>query len=116
METKEEEILKLLEGDIKTLKDALKETITEIVKQGYSNFPILIAHTQEITIADKIIDKEMFNTSFYFSASTLEALVEKGVILPEKQTAFEQQMTAAGNAACILLLHPDSMKFVFSPL
>ncbi len=116
MEVKEQEILSTLEGDVKLVKDAIKETLTEIIKQGFSNYPIFIAHQQAIAIADKVIDKEVFNTSFHFSASTLEVMVAKGIIVEEKKEAMEAKLNEAKDAVCILLLHPDVMKFVFYPL
>lgn len=116
MENQEQEILSTLEGDIKTLKEPLKETITEIVSQGYSNYPILIAHIEDMNFADKIIDKSLFNTAFHFSASTLEAMLSKGIILEDRREAFEEKIKASEGSACILLLHPEVMKFVFFPL
>ena len=116
MDTKEQEILAGLEGDIKLVKEPLKETITEIIKQGFSNFPIVIAHQVEIDIADKVIDKSLFNTAFHFSASTLEVMVAKGIIMEDKKSAMQAKMKEGKDAACILLLHPEVMKFVFYPL
>lgn len=116
METKEQEILSTLEADVKVLKDPLKETITEIIKQGFSNYPILIAHMEEIQLADKVIDKQMFNTSFHFSATILEVMVKKGIIKKEAEDAMKQKISESKDSACILLLHPDVMRFVFYPL
>lgn len=116
MEAKEQQILSTLEGDVKVLKDALKDTITEIIKQGFSNYPILIAHIEDLKIADKVIDKEMFNTTFHFSATILEVMVKKGIIKKEAEDAMKQKITESKDAACILLLHPEVMKFVFYPL
>ena len=116
MENKVEEILKSLEGDLKILKKPLQEVISEIIKQGYSNYPILIAHPEDMAFADKVIDKNLFNSSFHFSASTLEAMVKKGIVLEDRKEAMEAKMKEAKDAACILLLHPDIMRFVFSPL
>lgn len=116
MDQKEQEILKLLEVDVKAFREALKETTSDIVAQGFSKFPILIAHEAEITIADKIIDKDVFSSQFNFSATTLEALVDHGVIPQDKRSSFEHQMKQSKDAVCILLIHPEVMKFVFSPL
>lgn len=116
LESKEEEILKFLEVDIKQLKDKFREVMAEIIAQGYSDYPILIAHPEDMAFADKIFDKEPFNLHFHFSASTLEAMIEKGIILEEKKEAMIAKMKVAKDAACILLLHPDIMRFIFAPL
>jgi Mg2+/Co2+ transporter CorC len=113
---KEKEVLNMLEQDVKVLKTELKETIDDIVKEGYSKFPILVTHLQDIDIAEKIIDKDLYNTHFSFSATTLEQMVERGIIVPDKKTAFEQQYTTNKGSYCVLMLHPEVMKFVFTPL
>ena len=80
---------------------------------GYSNFPILLAHEEEIAIAQKVIDKKEYKTSFSFSASTMEELVARKIILDEKKSAFKKQFTTQSDSFCILLVHKESMKFIF---
>ena len=109
----EKEILYNLEADVKSLKKELNETVKAIVDGGYSKFPILLAHTDDIAIAQKVIDKQEYQTHFSFSASTMEEMVTREVILPDKKTEFEQQFQINSNKFCILLVHPESMKFIF---
>jgi hypothetical protein len=109
----EQELLQSLDGDIKLLKKELNETVKAIVDGGYSNFPILLAHEEEIAIAQKVIDKKEYKTSFSFSASTMEELVARKIILDEKKSAFEKQFTTQSDSFCILLVHKESMKFIF---
>lgn len=116
MDSQEKEVLQLLEGDVKSMGEMLRETITDIIAEGYSDYPILIAHEEDISIATKVIEKNLYKTSFNFSASTLEELIEKKVIKEDKRAAFEAQIKVAKDKVCILLLHSDVMKFVFSPL
>jgi len=116
IDPREKEVLNMLEQDVKVLKAELKETIDDIVKQGYSQFPILVTHLQDIDIAEKIIDKDLYHTHFSFSATTLEQMVERGIIVPAKKAAFELQYKANKGNYCVLMLHPEVMKFVFTPL
>ena len=113
---KEQEVLKVLELDVKTFKKELKEVVDTIVKEGFSKFPMLIAHKEDIAIAQKVLDKELFNSNFSFSASTVEELVSKGVILKEKEAAFKEQIIANSEKNCVLLIHPEVMKFIFTSL
>ena len=110
----EQELLQSLDGDIKMLKKELNETVKAIVDGGYSKLPILLAHEEEIAIAQKVIDKKEYQTSFSFSASTMEELVARKIILDEKKSAFEKQFEAQSDSFCILLVHKESMKFIFS--
>ncbi len=113
---KEKEVLKLLQNDLKTLSSELKETADTIIEEGYSNYPILIAHVQELRIAEQIIDSALHQTAYYFSASTLEELIKEKVILSERKGDFETQFKNNKDQYCVLLLHPDVMRFVFTPL
>ncbi|MEY2923812.1 MAG: hypothetical protein RLZZ337_352 [Bacteroidota bacterium] len=113
---REKEVLVMLEQDVKVLKSELKETIDDIIKEGFSNFPILVTHLQDIDIAEKIIDKDLYQTHFHFSATTLEQMVERGIIMQDKKSTFEQQYQANKGSYCVLVLHPEVMKFVFTPL
>ena len=116
LNSEETTALKSLEEDLKTMGSALKETADSIVEGKYSSFPVLIAHVSDIVIGDKILDREEHQTAYHFSASTLEDLVEKGVILSDKKSMFEQQFSADKNTYCILLIHPEVMRFIFTPL
>ena len=112
--TKEEQILSDLEADIKTLKKELNETVKAIVDGGYSKFPILLAHSENIAIAQKVIDKNEYHTHFSFSASTMEEMVARKIILDDKRSDFERRYKSNADKFCILLVHPESMKFIFA--
>jgi len=110
----EQELLQSLDGDMKILKKELNETVKAIVDGGYSKYPILLAHEEEIAIAQKVIDRKEYKTSFSFSASTMEELVARNIILDDKKDAFEKQFLAQSDSFCILLVHQESMRFIFS--
>ena len=111
----EKEILVNLEGDLKALNKELNETVKAIVDGGYSKFPILLAHAEDIAIAQKVIDKNIHNSTFNFSASTLEEMVTRKIIVEDKKKDFEAKMKANSESFCILLVHPESMRFIFMP-
>lgn len=110
----EQELLQSLDGDMKILKKEFNETVKAIVDGGYSKYPILLAHEEEIAIAQKVIDRKEYKTSFSFSASTMEELVARNIILDDKKDAFEKQFLAQSDSFCILLVHQESMRFIFS--
>jgi len=111
----EKEILINLEGDLKALNSELNETVKAIVDGGYSKFPVILAHEEDIAIAQKVIDKNVHNSTFNFSASTLEEMVARKIILEDKRKDFETKMKSNADSFCILLVHPDSMRFIFMP-
>lgn len=111
---KEKEILYNLESDIKVLKKELNETVKAIVDGGYSKFPVILAHADDIAIAQKVIDKNDHQTHFNFSASTLEEMVAREIVIKDREKDFKQQFQVNSDKFCVLLVHPDSMKFIFS--
>jgi hypothetical protein len=113
-EEQEKELLAQLEGDVKILSTELAETVKAIVDGGYSKFPVLIAHVDDIAIAQKVIDKNESQSFFSFSASTMEEMISRKIIVEDRKADFEKQFKAHSEDYCILLLHPDTMKFVFA--
>jgi nitrogenase molybdenum-iron protein alpha/beta subunit len=116
IDQKETEILRKLELDVKAFAEQLKETRDAIVSGGYSEFPVLIAHYEDIGIAQKVMDKELFSSNFHYSASTLEELIERKIVLKERKAGLENAIKTKKDSVCILLLHPEVMKFIFTPL
>lgn len=116
IDEKATEILKILELDLKAFKSELNEVVKAIVEGGYSKYPVLIAHQDEIAVAQKVLDKEMFNSNFTFSASTLEELVAKKVVLQERKQTLEKEIESRSNECLILLLHKEVMRFIFTPI
>jgi len=111
--TKEQELLHSLDSDISGLKKELNETIKAIIEGGYSKYPILLAHEQNLPIAQKVIDKTDYHTHFNFSASTMEELIARKIISDDKKEAFKEQFIAHTDSFCILLVHPASLRFIF---
>lgn len=114
MEISEQQILSNLEADIKVLKKELNETLKAIVDGGYSKYPILLAHEENIAIAQKVIDRKDHQTHFHISASTMEEMVARKIIMEDKASDFERRFKANLDKFCVLLVHPESMKFVFA--
>jgi hypothetical protein len=113
-EEQEKELLAQLEGDVKILSAELAETVKAIVDGGYSKFPILIAHIEDIAIAQKVVDKNESQSYYSFSASTMEELITRKIILEDRKDDFEKEFLAHSEDYCILLLHPETMKFIFA--
>ena len=116
MEDKEKALLEQLENDIKKLSSQLYEVANDVVKHGFSKYPVLIAHKDDIAIADKILDRFEQECNFHFSATTLEVLVAKGVLLKDKKSDLENHLDQNPEMFCVLLVHPQVMKVIFSPL
>jgi len=72
--------LKSLEADFNLFKESLRETSKDIINEGFSHFPVFIAHQIDIPLGEKILDKVELASNWSISATTLEDLMEKGVL------------------------------------
>lgn len=104
-----------LEEDLKLYSDSMKEVASDILVEGISMYPIFIAHQHDVSIGEKILDKDDLNTNWTIQASTLEEFIQKGIILPERKEAFLKNYKKPGEYMCIFVIVPDGANFVFYP-
>ena len=104
-----------LEEDLKLYSDSMKEVASDILVEGISMHPIFIAHQHDVSIGEKILDKDDLNTNWTIQASTLDEFVQKGIILPERKEAFLKNYKKPEEYMCIFVVVPDGANFVFYP-
>jgi len=107
--------LNTLRLDLNFFKDSIKEVSQDIIQEGYSEFPIFIAHQAEVKLGEIILDKEELGTNFTVQASTLEELVEKQIILPKNVDKFKSAYKDPKEQCCIFLVTEHGAQFVFVP-
>lgn len=115
MEKEWEAQLEHLRGELILMKESIRETAMDIIKEGYSKHPVFIAHKEEIKIGEIILDKEDMATLWSISASTLEEFVEKGLIQEDKKDFFVEQYKDPKQFICLFVIHGASARFVFVP-
>lgn len=116
MLNKEWEIqLQQLRAELILMKESIKETANDIIKENYSQYPIFIAHQTEVEIGEVILDKADMATNWSVSASTLEEFVEKGVIEKEKEEYFKEHYKNPKEYICMFVIYNTDAHFVFIP-
>lgn len=114
-----EELLKsylnTLTLDLNLYKDSIREVSEDIIREGYSRYPVFIAHQEEVKLGEVILDKDELGTGFTIQASTLEELVERKVVLPANVEKFKQAYKDPALQCCILLITAYGAQFVFVP-
>ncbi len=110
----EKEFLYNLESDVKLLQKELSEIVKAIVDGGYSKFPVVLAHPEKLAIAQQVIDKDEYHTNYNYSASTLEELTARSIVVKEREEDFKKQFLIHTDKYCVLLVHPQIMKFIFT--
>lgn len=107
--------LNTLRLDLNFFKDSIKEVSQDIIAEGYSQYPIFIAHQAEVKLGEVILDREELGTNFTIQATTLEDLVEKKVILPANVEKFKKAYKDPEKQCCIFLVTEHGAQFVFVP-
>lgn len=107
--------LEHLKREIILFKDAIKETAEEILREGYSMYPVFIAHQQPVPFGHLLLDREGAATQWSLSATTLEELIEQKVFSPEKAGYFKANYKSAEMYICLLVISAGDARIVFLP-
>ncbi len=107
--------LQQLRAELILMKDSIKETATDIIKGGYTKFPIFIAHQDPIKVGEVILDKDDMATHWSISASTLEQFIETGLVEPDKEEVFKANYKDPKEFICMFVIYQTQANFVFIP-
>lgn len=114
-----EELLKsylnTLRLDLNFYKDSIREVSQDIISEGFSQYPIFIAHQAEVKLGEVILDREELGTNFTIQATTLEDLVDKKVVLSANVARFKAAYKDPEKHCCIFLVTEHGAQFVFVP-
>ncbi len=104
-----------LKKDLEFYKDSIKEVSTEMVAEGYTLYPIFVAHQLKVDLGEMILDRDELNTQWSIQASSLEEFVDRGVIKEEREQYFIKQYKPSNDFMCLFVVVPEGANFVFYP-
>ncbi|TJZ60451.1 hypothetical protein FAZ15_10635 [Sphingobacterium olei] len=107
--------LQSLKVDLDFYSDSIKEVSTEMIIEGYTLYPIFIAHQHEVRIGEVLLDKSDLGTNWSINVSSVEEFVDRGIIKEEKRAYFEKHFKKAENFMCLFVVVPEGANFVFYP-
>lgn len=107
--------LNTLQLDLNFFKESIKEVSQDIINEGFSKYPVFIAHQAEVKLGEVILDKDELGSNFTVQASTMEELVEKKIILPKNVEKFKKAYKNPEEQCCIFLVTEHGAQFVFVP-
>jgi len=107
--------LNALKADIDFFSYSIKEVAVDMVKEGFTKYPIFIASEHEVKIGELILSRADYARDNDIYASTLEEMVENKVIDSGKQNDFKENYKGYKTHCCILWLTPTSAQFVYIP-
>jgi hypothetical protein len=107
--------LELLKDDLEYYNEMLKEVSADILKEGFSKYPIFIAHQDEIKLGDLLLDGSEHQRSFNISATVLEDLLERNIVTKSKEEEFKLAYKNPNQFMCVLLVANNNAQFIFVP-
>lgn len=108
-------LLDLLKADLAFYSGMIKEVSNDMIAGGFTKFPVFVAHQHEVKVGETILIKDDYARDFNINATTLEELVQKKLILPEKENEFKQNYKNPKQFMCVLLITVAGAHFIFAP-
>lgn len=111
-----EAALNLLRADLTWVRDALQEVSGDLIREGYSKYPIFIAQETEPEFGELLFDRAELNLNYCIGVSYLEEFVERGLVAEDKQSLFVDNFKDPAKYFCFLLISTQAgAHLVFVP-
>jgi hypothetical protein len=107
--------LKLLEEEIAAFTSELHEVGLEMLKEGYTKYPIFIAHDGNVELGETLFDAGDYNVPYFINVSMLEDFIEAGIIPEDKTELFHIAYGDPKQFMCVFFVTGDNARFVFYP-
>ncbi|MGJ1205455.1 hypothetical protein [Sphingobacterium lactis] len=104
-----------LKTDLDFYKESIQEVSAEMMAEGYTLYPIFVAHQHQVDLGEMILDRGELNTQWSIQASSLEEFVDRGIIKEDRKAYFEKQFKPANDFMCLFVVVPEGANFVFYP-
>lgn len=107
--------LKSLKVDLDFYSESIKEVSIEMIAEGYTLYPIFIAHQHEVSLGEVLLNKDELNTAWSINVSSLEDFVERGLIKEALEENFKRNYKDANTHMCVFVVVPEGANFVYYP-
>ncbi len=106
-------LLDTLNKDIQFFKSQLKEVALEMLDGGYTKYPVFAAHQHTLQLGELLFDKEEFGRNWSIHATTVEELMEKGLVATANEKQFKEAFKDPKVYMCVLMITPGNAHFAF---
>lgn len=110
-----EKELKALEAELTEYSGQFLEISRELLKERVTEFPIFIAHLNDVMIGELIVDMKEYEVPYSVSVSTLEEFTETGLIQKDKLPAFREAFGNPLKNMCVFWIHGDHARYILFP-
>lgn len=111
-----EAALNLLRADMIWVREALLEVSSDMIREGYSRYPVFIAQETDPELGELLFDRSELNLNHSIAVSYMEEFVERGIIAEDKQSLFVDNYKDPAKFFCFLLISSQAgAHLVFVP-
>lgn len=101
--------------DFVKVSENLKEASYQIIKRGFSNFPIFAISKTDIPIGQPLIKPGEMENTWQYNASFLDEFVQRNLVEKDKQKSFEEAYKNPDEFCCLFVVDEDFTNFIFVP-
>jgi len=105
-----------LERELKRYREILSRASTAMRDQEVSDYPIFVAHKQEVELGLKLIEQDDEKFVWSINISSLEEFVAKQVITTDKIEEFKKVYKDPDDQLCIFVISELGASFVYLPI
>ena len=102
-------------ADFVKVSENLKEASYQIIKRGFSKFPIFAISKTEIPIGQLLIKVGELENNWQYNASFLDEFIQRELVEKDKQPDFEQAYKNPDEFCCLFVVDAEFTKFLFIP-
>lgn len=107
--------LEELRAQLRGIGKELKEVSNEMIKGGFTQTPVFVAHTENAQIGEMLFDKTEYGFTYSINATTLERLNELNIIQKDKNKDFIKALGDTQKQYALLWLAGAHSQFIFVP-
>ncbi|MEQ6120123.1 hypothetical protein [Reichenbachiella sp. MALMAid0571] len=102
-------------ADFVKVSENLKEASYQIIKRGFSNFPIFAISKTDIPIGQPLIKIGELENNWQYNASFLDEFIQRELVEKDRQPDFEQAYKNPDEFCCLFVVDAEFTKFLFIP-
>ncbi len=107
----------VLQKELDVFRKLMTQATKVILDQDVSDYPIMVAHQQELELGMPIFKREENKgAKWSIHASTLEEFVSRQIIFPEKVDDFKKNYKDSESNVCVFVLSELGAEFIFLPV
>ena len=106
----------LIKQQLEPFTKMAKQAADKIREEDISNYPVFVAHQDQIEIGIPLLKRDEAGTLWSINASTLEEFYTKKLILDEKLEDFKKLYKNHQDDICFFVISELGAQYVFIPV